>query len=240
VRGVSKERDSWCGACERIVFCVTRDACMHARQVDYFKRITLRDEIFRPMQVCACSRVRLRLLMRVCVCQRGLAYESVVAGRKRLKQARMLQVVGGPLAYDVWATVQGGGLSAQAGAIRLGVSRALQAFDPQHRDVLKQHRLLTQDDRQVFSLLQPVCVCVCVCCASVGLAGTRTCIVKSHELLCVSRWHNPQRSPKEEVARGGGGGGGGFPAHTLSSITVWSRAPRGFESSVVQPDTGQM
>ena len=61
------------------------DACTHARQVDYFKRITLRDEIFRPMQVCACSCVRLQLLMRVRECQRGLACEGMVVGRRRLK-----------------------------------------------------------------------------------------------------------------------------------------------------------
>ena len=38
-------------------------------QVDYFKRITLRDEIFRPMQVCARVGVDLRLLL--CVCERA-------------------------------------------------------------------------------------------------------------------------------------------------------------------------
>jgi len=65
-----------------------------------------------------------------------------------------MQVVGGALAYDVWATVSGGGMSAQAGAIRLGVARALQAFDAQHRVTLKEHRLLTQDDRQVRACMR--------------------------------------------------------------------------------------
>ena len=37
-----------------------------------------------------------------------------------------IQVVGGALKFDVWATVIGGGMSSQAGAIRLGVARALQ------------------------------------------------------------------------------------------------------------------
>jgi hypothetical protein len=82
-------------------------------------------------------------------------------------------VVGGALAYDVWATVEGGGLSAQAGAVRLGVSRALQAFDPQHRAVLKQHRLLTQDDRQVQRRKPNVLLMCCLCVANVLLMCAR-------------------------------------------------------------------
>ena len=38
--------------------------------------------------------------------------------------------------FDVWCTVKGGGISGQAGAIRLGISRALEAFDPQLRPCL--------------------------------------------------------------------------------------------------------
>ena len=37
-------------------------------------------------------------------------------------------------AYDVWCTTKGGGLSGQAGAIRLGISRALLRIDAEHRD----------------------------------------------------------------------------------------------------------
>jgi ribosomal protein S9 len=38
--------------------------------------------------------------------------------------------------FDVWCTVKGGGISGQAGAIRLGIARALEAFDPQLRPCL--------------------------------------------------------------------------------------------------------
>lgn len=52
--------------------------------------------------------------------------------------------------FDVWATVQGGGQSGQAGAIRLGVARALQEYDPvAYRRLLKDEKLLTRDARVV-------------------------------------------------------------------------------------------
>ena len=38
--------------------------------------------------------------------------------------------------FDVWCTVKGGGMSGQAGAVRLGIARALEAFDPQLRPSL--------------------------------------------------------------------------------------------------------
>ena len=38
--------------------------------------------------------------------------------------------------FDVWCTVKGGGMSGQAGAVRLGIARALEAFDPQLRPCL--------------------------------------------------------------------------------------------------------
>lgn len=51
--------------------------------------------------------------------------------------------------YDVVATVKGGGLSGQAGAVRHGISRALQNFDPELRPALKKAGMLTRDDRIV-------------------------------------------------------------------------------------------
>lgn len=39
--------------------------------------------------------------------------------------------------FDVKCTVKGGGMSGQAGAVRLGISRALQAFDPSYRSILR-------------------------------------------------------------------------------------------------------
>ena len=51
--------------------------------------------------------------------------------------------------YDVHATVTGGGLSGQAGALRHGVSIALTRFEPELRAVLKKGGFLTRDSRVV-------------------------------------------------------------------------------------------
>ena len=51
--------------------------------------------------------------------------------------------------YDVVCTVVGGGLSGQAGALRHGISKALIAFEPNLRPVLKQGGFLTRDPRVV-------------------------------------------------------------------------------------------
>ena len=51
--------------------------------------------------------------------------------------------------FDVVCTVQGGGLSGQAGAIKHGISKALNEYEPELRTVLKQAGFLTRDDRVV-------------------------------------------------------------------------------------------
>jgi small subunit ribosomal protein S9 len=51
--------------------------------------------------------------------------------------------------YDVVATVSGGGLSGQAGAVRHGISQALTYFEPELRAVLKKGGFLTRDSRVV-------------------------------------------------------------------------------------------
>ena len=50
--------------------------------------------------------------------------------------------------YDVEATLDGGGVSGQAGAIRLGIARALIALDPDTRPALKKAGLLARDARE--------------------------------------------------------------------------------------------
>jgi len=51
--------------------------------------------------------------------------------------------------YDVVATVSGGGLSGQAGALRHGISRALTYYEPELRSPLKKGGFLTRDSRVV-------------------------------------------------------------------------------------------
>ncbi len=51
--------------------------------------------------------------------------------------------------FDVVCTVKGGGLSGQAGAIRHGISKALNDYEPELRTTLKQAGMLVRDDRVV-------------------------------------------------------------------------------------------
>jgi small subunit ribosomal protein S9 len=50
--------------------------------------------------------------------------------------------------YDVDATIDGGGISGQAGALRLGIARALVVLDEELRITLKRAGLLTRDPRK--------------------------------------------------------------------------------------------
>ncbi|TKA97178.1 30S ribosomal protein S9 [Cereibacter changlensis] len=51
--------------------------------------------------------------------------------------------------FDVFATVAGGGLSGQAGAVKHGISKALQLYEPSLRAALKAAGFLTRDSRVV-------------------------------------------------------------------------------------------
>ncbi len=73
-----------------------------------------------------------------------------------LKREVLSVLVHSPFAYtstnnqfDVLATAKGGGISGQAGALMLGISRALQNFNPDFRGALKAAGLLTRDSRVV-------------------------------------------------------------------------------------------
>jgi small subunit ribosomal protein S9 len=50
--------------------------------------------------------------------------------------------------YDVVATISGGGVNGQAGALRLGIARALIELDPALRQQLKAEGFLTRDPRE--------------------------------------------------------------------------------------------
>ncbi|MEL6205503.1 MAG: 30S ribosomal protein S9 [Pseudomonadota bacterium] len=59
------------------------------------------------------------------------------------------QIAGVEDQFDVMATVKGGGLSGQAGAVKHGISKALQLYDPALRPALKAAGFLTRDSRVV-------------------------------------------------------------------------------------------
>ena len=63
--------------------------------------------------------------------------------------AQPFTVAGREGQFDVMATVSGGGLSGQAGAVKHGVSKALQLYEPALRGALKAAGFLTRDSRVV-------------------------------------------------------------------------------------------
>ena len=62
---------------------------------------------------------------------------------------RPLDVVDGDASFEIMATVKGGGLSGQAGAIRHGISKALSIYDSSLRPALKKVGFITRDSRVV-------------------------------------------------------------------------------------------
>ncbi|MFA6134165.1 MAG: 30S ribosomal protein S9 [Phycisphaerae bacterium] len=58
-----------------------------------------------------------------------------------------LEIVKMPTSWDVWAKVNGGGFSGQAGAIMLGLARALRQAVPEGEDALRGSGFLTRDAR---------------------------------------------------------------------------------------------
>ena len=67
----------------------------------------------------------------------------------RMMIAQPLDVANRQGQFDVEVTVQGSGLSGQAGAVRHGLSKALTYYEPGLRAVLKPHGFLTRDSRVV-------------------------------------------------------------------------------------------
>jgi small subunit ribosomal protein S9 len=73
------------------------------------------------------------------------AFFPTEALRTQIKQPFLLTETGDK--FDVLATVAGGGVSGQAGAVRLGIARALVEYNAELRKALKTEGLLTRDAR---------------------------------------------------------------------------------------------
>ncbi|GIU91266.1 MAG: hypothetical protein KatS3mg011_0172 [Acidimicrobiia bacterium] len=67
----------------------------------------------------------------------------------RLRVLEPLQVTQSTGRFDIDATLEGGGLTGQADALRLGIARALAQVDPELRPTLKKAGMLTRDARVV-------------------------------------------------------------------------------------------
>jgi small subunit ribosomal protein S9 len=59
-----------------------------------------------------------------------------------------MRAVGSEGKFDIFVTADGGGFTAQAGAICLGVARALLKTNPEFEAILRENRFLTRDSRQ--------------------------------------------------------------------------------------------
>ncbi len=66
----------------------------------------------------------------------------------RMHATEALRVADRVETYDVDVTIDGGGMSGQAGALRLGIARGLVELDPELRTSLKRAGLLTRDARE--------------------------------------------------------------------------------------------
>jgi small subunit ribosomal protein S9 len=66
----------------------------------------------------------------------------------RMVAVSPLRLTGRERDYDVVATIRGGGVAGQAGAVKLGVARALVRVDPELRGQLKAEGYLTRDARE--------------------------------------------------------------------------------------------
>jgi small subunit ribosomal protein S9 len=67
---------------------------------------------------------------------------------QRMIAVEPLRVTEAADAYDIDATIQGGGVTGQAGALRMAIARSLADADPDRRATLKKAGLLTRDARK--------------------------------------------------------------------------------------------
>ena len=67
---------------------------------------------------------------------------------QRMVVVEALRVTDAEETYDVDATIHGGGVSGQAGALRMAIARSLVEIDPETRPALKKAGLLTRDPRR--------------------------------------------------------------------------------------------
>jgi small subunit ribosomal protein S9 len=74
--------------------------------------------------------------------------EYFLAVSYRMHATEALRLAGRADSFDVVATIDGGGVAGQAGALRLGIARGLVEVEPELRTTLKRAGLLTRDSRE--------------------------------------------------------------------------------------------
>ncbi len=96
----------------------------------------------------AIARVRLRAGTGVIVCNGRPIEQFFPTATHRMIVTEPLRLTQTAEVYDVDCTLDGGGTSGQAGALRLGIARALITLDPELRAQVKKAGLLTRDARE--------------------------------------------------------------------------------------------
>lgn len=96
----------------------------------------------------AIARVRLRPGEGAITVNGRVVEDYFPSATHRMVLTEPLRLVDKATAYNVDATMDGGGISGQAGALRLGIARALAELEPELRSPLKRAGFLTRDPRE--------------------------------------------------------------------------------------------
>jgi len=96
----------------------------------------------------AIARVRIRAGTGVVTINERALDDYFPSATQRMLATEPLRLTNTAESYDVDATLDGGGSSGQAGALRLGIARALAELDPDQRIPLKRAGFLTRDARE--------------------------------------------------------------------------------------------
>ena len=96
----------------------------------------------------AIARVRLRPGDGAILCNRRPVEEYFPSATHRMVLTEPLRLVDKVTDYNIDCTLDGGGISGQAGALRLGIARGLIELNPELRGQLKKAGMLTRDARE--------------------------------------------------------------------------------------------
>ncbi len=96
----------------------------------------------------AVARVRFRPGQGTITVNRQPIEQYFTSATHRMLVTEPLRITSTAESFDIEATIDGGGISGQAGAMRLGIARSLCEVDPEHRAALKRSGLLTRDARE--------------------------------------------------------------------------------------------